>query len=272
MDNYITGTVIKNPLGMSAIISHPEKKTIEEQMIICALTGFESFFLSCGVTDEFDKIPFWSKSAQKLGINFEAVHAPSSNVDYVWSGDEGLGIYKKTTENILDLCSAGEGSKLVLHVGTVDSIGVTQRGLEFWKNIEIYAKKRGVKLCYENANTPKLLEAVISNVDDFHGFCLDIGHQICYTPTKDYATIYGEKLLYTHIHDNFADGRDMHLLPKDGINNWEVYFSKLKEIGYSGTLNLELSCYYSDNYCNMTFDEFVRYSYNRFKEAIDESI
>lgn len=254
--------------GMSALVSHPDKKTVEEQMKIFASVGFESFFLSCGVTEEFEKMPFWSKQARNIGIAFEAVHAPSTMVDYVWKGNEYALIYEKTLKEILDFCSDGEVSKLVLHVGTVPYVEVTQTGLEFWKKAEEYAKKRGVKLCYENANTPKLFEAVISSADYFHGFCFDVGHQLCYTPEKDYVTIYGEKLLYTHIHDNFADGRDMHLLPKDGINDWEHYFLLLNKIGYTGTLNLELSCYHCKDYQKMTFDEFVKHSYKRLSELI----
>ena len=258
----------ENFLGMSAIISHPEKKSIEEQIEISANIGFDSFFLSCDVTNEFEKIPFWSHFAQKHGICFEAVHAPSSMVNSIWFGDEQAIIYKSSTEKILDLCSEGEVSKLVLHVGTDPDIKPSQTGLEFWKNLEIYAKKRGVKLCYENANTPNLFEAVVSDVDSFHGICLDIGHQLCYTPEKDYLNLFGDKIIYTHIHDNLSDGRDMHLLPKDGKNDWNKFFSGLNEVKYKGTYNLELSCYYSDEYKNMTFYDFVEHSYKRLLETV----
>ena len=259
-----------NRLGMSALVSHPDKKTIEEQMEIFASVGFDSFFLSCGVTDEFEKIPYWSKYAKNIGIDFEAVHAPSTMVDSVWKGNEDVVTYEKLLKKILDFCSDGEIPKLVLHVGASPQIDVTQIGLEFWKKAEEYAKNRGVKLCYENANTPNLFEAVVSNADNFHGFCFDVGHQLCYTPEKDYATLYRKKLLYTHIHDNFGDGRDLHFLPKDGINDWYNYFSLLNKIGYTGTLNLELSCYHREDYRNMAFNKFVEHSYNRLVELIRE--
>lgn len=253
----------KNRLGMSALISHPEQKSIEEQMQIFASVGFQSFFLSCGVTEQFEKIPFWSKHAQNIGIDFEAVHAPSAMVDSVWGGGEQALIYKKTTERILDFCSDGAVAKLVLHVGSLPATKVTEAGLAFWEYLEEYARKRGVKLCYENANTPVLFEAVVSRVQDFHGVCFDVGHQLCYTPEKDYAALYGEKLLYTHIHDNLADGRDMHLLPKDGINNWEHYFAQLNEVQYTGTFNLELSCYFCQAYRDMTFYDFAAHCCKR---------
>jgi len=253
--------------GMSAIISHPETKSIEEQLEIFAAAGFESFFLSCDVTDEFEKIPGWSKHAKSSGIEFEAVHAPSAMVDSVWIESENALIYKEKLEGIIGFCSDGEISKIVLHVGTNPNLSPSQRGLDFWRDMENYAKKNGVKICYENANTPKLLEAVVSSSDKFHGFCFDVGHQLCYTPEKDYINLYSNKLIYTHIHDNYANGKDMHLLPKDGVNDWNKYFLSLNNVGYSGTLNLELSCYHMEAYRNMTFKAFVEHSYKRILET-----
>lgn len=250
---------------MSALISHPEKKSIKEQIEIFSTVGFESFFLSCGVTNEFEKIPFWKNVADSVGIQFEAVHAPSDNVDSVWLCEKTID-YEKQTKGILDLCSIAGVSKLVLHVGTNPEIKVTDRGLDFWRNLEEYAKTLGVKLCYENANTPILFEAVVNSMDNFHGVCHDIGHQLCYTPKKNYLEMFGDKILYTHIHDNYADGHDMHLLPKDGYNDWELYFNYLLKTGYSGTLNLELSCYYSDEYKNISFENFAKLAFERLSQ------
>lgn len=252
-----------NHLGMSALISHPEHHSIEEQMAIFAEAGFDSFFLSYGVTDEFEKIPYWSNCARNISIAFEAVHAPSAMVNSVWTGSKNAALYQDKLESILDFCSEGQIPKVVVHVGANPNIDPTQRGLDFWKSMESYAERRGVKLCYENTNAPKLFEAVIASADTYHGFCFDVGHQLCYTPEKDYINIYGKQIIYTHIHDNFADGRDMHLVPKDGINDWDQYFLSLNRIGYTGTLNLELSCYHKEAYRNMTFKEFVEYSYKR---------
>ncbi len=254
-----------NKLGMSALISHPEKKSIEEQIEIFASVGFESFFLSCGVTNEFEKIPLWKNIAESVGIQFEAVHAPSQNVDSVWLC-ENPEIYEKQTKSIIDVCSVAGVSKLVLHVGTNPEIKVTDMGLNFWKKLEKYAKGVNVRLCYENANTPALFETVVNSADDFHGICHDIGHQLCYTPENNYAEMFGDKILYTHIHDNYADGRDMHLLPKDGYNDWDSYFNSLSKKGYSGTLNLELSCYYSEKYKNMSFENFARLAFERLSQ------
>ena len=292
-----------NKLGMSALISHPEKKSIDEQMQIFAAVGFDSFFLSCGVTYEFDEIPYWAACARGAGIDFEAVHAPHDLVDAVWLGTEASHQYQGTMMRIIDLCAEGGVEKLVLHTGNDPKIAPNERGLSVFRTLEDYATSRGVTLCYENANTPALFEAVVSSASAPHGFCHDIGHQLCYTRDKNYISpsflsgaseigngASGDKikgaavksggtndkigannarnLLYTHIHDNLGDGRDLHLLPGDGIQDWRAYFDRLSSIGYRGTLNLELSCYHRPDYCQMTFEGFAKAAHKRLTNMI----
>ena len=259
----------KNKLGMSILISHPDKKSIDEQIEIYAATGFDSFFLSSGVTSHFERIPEWSRIAKKHNIEFEAVHNPSDKVDSIWNLKNCDNQYERTTKEIINFCSDGEVSKLVLHVGTSPLIVASESGLEFWYKLEQYAKSKGIKLCYENSNVPELFTAVIKNSDSYHGICHDVGHQFCYTPNKNYEKIYANKFLYTYLHDNTGNGNDYHFLPGDGSIDWNTYFSDLYKSNYTGTLNLELSCYHSNEYKNMNFENFVALAYNRIKKISD---
>ena len=258
-----------NKLGMSILTSHPDKKSISEQIEIYAKTGFDSFFLSCGVTNQFEKIPEWSSIAKRNNIEFEAVHNPNDNVDSIWQEKILDNQYENSTKRIIDFCSEGEVSKLVLHVGTSPLIRVSECGLEFWYKLEQYAKSKGIKLCYENSNVPELFSAVVKNSDSYHGICHDVGHQFCYTPDKNYEKIYADKFLYTHLHDNAGVGRDQHLIPGDGKINWETYFSQLKNSNYKGTLNLELSCFHSDEYKKMKFKNFTKIAYEKIEKLSD---
>ena len=255
----------QNKLGMSVLSSHPEQMPIEEQIALFADTGFDSVFLSCGVTKEFEKIPFWAMTARQHDVVLEAVHNPISIVDSVWLGQEGAEQYEENTKKILDFCSQAEVSKLVIHVGRSADVAVSETGLAFWRKLELYAKQRGVQLCYENSGTPALLAAVVENADAFHGVCHDIGHQLCCTPEIHYEKLYGDRILYTHLHDNFGANRDSHLLPQDGMVDWNTYFHALKNANYRGTLNLELSCLYSATYREMPFPEFVRLAHTRIR-------
>lgn len=254
----------KNKLGMSALISHPETPGIEEQIRLFARVGFDSFFLSSGVTDRFDLIPEWSALAREGGIEFEAVHHPTGNVDAVWTGGEGRENYERGVRQNIELCSEGEVARLVLHVGSSPSVTPNDDGLELWHRLEQYAEHQGVMLCYENSTAPEVFEAVARNAGAYHGVCHDVGHQSCYTPHKRYEETFARRIAYTHLHDNLGAGRgDLHFLPGDGVINFGAYFERLRAASYGGTLNLELSCYHRAEYREMSFESFARLAYER---------
>ena len=82
------------------------------------------------------------------------------------------------------------------------------------------------------------------------GFCWDTGHEQCYNFGKDMTAKYGDRLVCTHLNDNYGmtDVNDMtwlddsHLMPFDGITNWQSVADRLREHGYKGELTFELTC------------------------------
>jgi sugar phosphate isomerase/epimerase len=50
----------------------------------------------------------------------------------------------------------------------------------------------------------------------------------------------GDKLKAVHIHDNMGK-EDEHLIPGDGIIDWNAFADALREIGYTGVISLETS-------------------------------
>ncbi len=247
-------------LGMSITNSHTENLSIEEQIVYYAREGFDLFFLSCGVTEDFYKIPSWSRLAEKSGIEFEAVHAPSGYVNTVWESGDGYTLYMRKTKEIIDFCSDGCVSRLVLHSAAGRDIKSCEIGLERFASLEGYAEKAGVHLCYENSDNLSTLSALLENCSPFHGFCWDTGHNLCYTPNENLGKLFGKKLMYTHLHDN--DGKsNLHLLPFDGINDWESILKAVRDADYGGTLNLELSCRGKSEYNLMSYADFTHAAY-----------
>lgn len=261
-----------NKLGMSIMISHKDKMSIENQIRLFSEVGFDSFFLSCGVTNDFNLIPFWSEIAKENNICFEAVHAPSGGANSIWYNDDSAEEYLKQLRQIIDYCHKGRVDKIVMHVSCGIAPTISEIGLERYFQLEKYAKDKGVHICYENGDSVDNMSAVLAHSDDFHGFCLDIGHKECYTPNVPLLNMFKDKLLYTHIHDNLGanlpDGvyKDLHLLPFDGIIDFENFTKTIKGIGYKGTLNLELSANGKTEYNNMTYDDFVKEAYKRLKK------
>lgn len=116
------------------------------------------------------------------------------------------------------------------------------------------------------------LDAVMDHIQDpFHGFCWDIGHNACYSPHIDMAKKYGQRLKCLHIHDNRGITRpgdidyrdDLHLLPFDGILDWEWFAGQLRARSYEGPITLEVSCLHGDSYQAMTMPQYLAQAYQR---------
>ncbi len=263
-------------LGMSAIVSHPSAPSIGEQISLYAAVGFDAFFLSCGVTEEYHRIPEWAMDARRAGILFEAVHAPTDGVNALWSSaDDAEGTcaaqaYIARAQGLIDHMAAGEVDKLVLHVAYGTPPPVSETGLARFFALEAYASERGVCLCYENATGTEHITAAVRNASPGHGFCHDCGHNACYTPEADLLGACGDRLLFTHIHDNRGGGNgDLHLMPFDGDRDWARYAATLAATGYTGTLNLELACMHSDQYRAWTFEQFAKEALARLHRLHD---
>ncbi len=266
-----------NALGISIINSHPEAESISEQIRLFDRIGFDSFFLSSGVTADFHRIPEWADLAAGVGMEFEAVHAPTDGVNALWdpSARETAEAYMARLRRIIDFCGEGGVRYVVMHVAYGTPHPVTPEGLARLSTLEDYAAEWEVHLCYENAGISEHLTAAVRNAGPGHGFCHDTGHNLCYTPMVDYLPACGDKLLYTHLHDNGGQaddagriypgraGADLHLLPYDGVMDWSHYMKRLAAVGYRGTLNLELSCTWRSEYRQMTYPRFLEIAFER---------
>ena len=76
--------------------------------------------------------------------------------------------------------------------------------------------------------------------------CLDTGHaNISGQDVAHMARLYGDKLVALHLQDNYGKigpiYEDLHLLPTCGRIPWQDVFAALRDIGYEGTLNLEVN-------------------------------
>lgn len=251
---------------MSLLVSHPNSPSPEEQIKLFAKVGFDSVFFSSGIGVGFERIPALARCAADCNIALEAVHAPSRGLDSIWIDRERGDAVFFDLLRILEFCHIGAVDKLVIHTVISPETPTTELGLEFWRRLEFEAMRLGVHLCYENSCSVPHLDAVLSNSHPFHGFCYDTGHENCYTPCAHLIERWGERIIYTHLHDNFgisSPERDLHYLPFDGDIDWESIMHRLAEVGYGGTLNLELACLHSEDYRKIKFDEFVLAAYDR---------
>lgn len=124
---------------------------------------------------------------------------------------------------------------------------------EYFRKLVPYAREYGVKIALENmpgshvpCGTIKELVDCIDAIDsEYLVACLDTGH--CnYSGQRfvsgenigDAIRMLGDRIACLHIHDN--DGRDdQHLMPYNGIIDWNDFIAALREIKYQGVINLE---------------------------------
>lgn len=190
---------------------------------------------------------------ESYGLAVHQAHAP-------WIWGEGRDQTPTDRENWLEAVKKAifgthtlGAKKLVLHAlmpydDTDKCTGeVISLNEEFIASVADYAKEYGITVCLENLPFPKhpvsSVKEVCAMVDkisrDNLGICLDTGHAAMYDTDVAAAVRYiGNRLLALHIHDNMGD-RDSHLIPGDGIIDWEAFSAALADVGYTGEISLE---------------------------------
>ena len=119
------------------------------------------------------------------------------------------------------------------------------------KQLLAFVQQRGVSIAFENLEGAEYLCALLTRYQNHPnvGFCWDCGHDACYPPKTDLLRRFGDKLIMTHLHDNFGvrdpagilNGKDdLHFIPYDGSNDWEHTISRLQSAARQEILNFEL--------------------------------
>lgn len=246
------------------------KIPIEEQIPLIKKTGFDGFFTMYTGSEPLGS---WARLLKDHQLDFEAVHGPFQFANRMWEAGKAGDGYLDFMKSILYDCRQAQVHRFILHT-TVGNHApqVNKEGLARFQDLCDYAKSLDIHICFENIEPLPHLRAVMDSVQDpFHGFCWDIGHNLCYTPDTDMLKLYGDRLMCLHIHDNRGvtqpgniDYRDdLHLLPFDGILDWDWYASQLNLCHYQGPVTLEVSDQNRPGYLAMSAEEYFAAAYER---------
>ena len=258
-------------LGISVVEDSPIP--CKEQIKMFKAAGFDCFFVSNYNADS--PISICRKTADEAGIQFETIHGPffgEGDANQLWMEGEAGDRVLRFHLHQLQACIDYNVPKYIMHttIGTT-APQITETGICRFIKLAEHAQNNSVKLCFENLEPLPHLHRIMAEIQDYHGFCWDVGHNLCYSPHIDMIGLYGDRLLCTHIHDNlgvtqpgnigFRD--DRHLLPFDGIMDWAYIAEKIKKSGYNGPLTLELSLKGKRAYSEMQFYDFITEAYKR---------
>lgn len=222
------------------------------------------------------------------GLIYQSVHAPFKYCGKMWEeGEEGELEVARQIRCLRD-CASVDVNLVVLHtIIGFDKFTPNELGIQRFGRIFDAAKQYGVTVALENTEGEVYLEALMNAYRDHPavGFCIDTGHEMCYNESRDMITKYGDRLVSTHINDNMRVTGDhitwhddAHLLPFDGLADWEGVARRLKAVGYKGPLTFELTVKNKpnrnthDRYAHLDFDGFVSLALERarrFGEMMD---
>ena len=221
-----------------------------EQITLFKSKGFDGFFT--GWSPDKD-IAALKVHADREGMLYQSLHAPFKNSKYMWT--EGKDTEAAVAELIAcaESCARNGIGLMVAHafIGFKDHTP-NEAGLRNFERVAARAKELGVKIALENTEGEEYLEALMAHLRGYEnvGFCWDTGHELCYNHSKDMLALYGDRLLGTHLNDNLGirdfGGEityydDLHLLPFDGVGDWEDIAARLAAHHFDGPLTFELS-------------------------------
>ncbi len=252
-----------------------------EHLGIIKDAGFDATFTSW----DHQNAEALAEHIEKLGLYYQSIHAPFSKTDRLWKeGDEGKAKLDELLSCLND-CARFDIPIMVVHtfIG-FDEHSPNEIGLSRFARLVDEAERLGVKLAFENVEGEEYLAAVMERFSDSKavGFCFDSGHQLCYNANTDMLSLYGDRLIHTHLNDNLGvSGEritwhdDLHLPVGEGKNDWKSVMRKIRAAGYNDVLMCELSLTNKpnhnelDRFIAMPIEEFYAYSLSALKKACE---
>ena len=273
----------KQKLCLGLMPSLPEPP--EEQVKLIKAAGFDAVFAEWNGRGSLDEI---AEEIKNQDLIFQSVHAPFTKSAHMWGEDEERAeIALKELLDCLDDCEKLGAPIMVVHafIGFEDH-NPTAIGIKRFEKVVNSAEEKGIKIAFENTEGEEYLDALMEAFKNNKnvGFCLDTGHEMCYNRHRDMLLSYGDRLIATHLNDNLGISRedgeifwtdDLHLLPFDGIADWDDIAARLDKWGYNGILTLELTVkskpdrHENDKYAAMPTESYLAEAYSRACRVAD---
>lgn len=249
-----------------------------EQIAMLRDAGFDGFF--SGWVRNADILAL-KKKGEQAGMLYQSVHAPFTHVDELWYENAHT---PQAVEELVDCVRATADAEVPIMVCHAfigfDQHNPTPEGLRNFEPIIREAERLGVKVALENTEGEEYLAALMQhfNGSPAVGFCWDTGHEMCYNHSQDMLALYGDRLLCTHLNDNLGikdyTGQitwrdDLHLLPLDGVGDWQDIVRRLNQHHFDGPLTFELTKtskegrHDNDLYASMDFRVYLAMAYQR---------
>lgn len=275
----------KTKIGIS--VGGGYRVPVKELLSIVKGAGFDAVSPEYSASGGTDTV---IEAAREMGLAVQSVHAPFGKAADMWKRDRELSdAALAELLRPLELCSRCGVPIMVVHawIGFDYKFDPEELSFEAFDKLVSEAKRLGVKIAFENTEGEEYLFALLDRyrADDTVGFCWDSGHEMCYNRSRDLIKDLKDRLLVTHLNDNLGISRedgvtfwtdDLHLLPYDGICDWDNATARLKTARPLEILNFELSINSKPNrrendiYAEMGLCAFFAEAYKRAKKIADK--
>ena len=190
---------------------------------------------------------------QKQNMTIQSLHAPHGDIAYLWNPANPLSaMVQKRITDCITACARFQIPTAVVHgwQGLDYTFSTVPLDFSAFNRIVDYAERNNICIAFENLEGEEYLEALMTHYHDRScvGFCWDSGHDHCYPHKLDFLEAFGQRLIMTHLNDNFGlrastgvpnANDDLHFLPYDGNIHWEDAISRLKTLPKQKIINFE---------------------------------
>ena len=253
--------------------------TLPEKIEKTALAGWDGMFTGWDREKGNKHIAALIKDA---GLIYQSIHAPFEHCDRLWEKDRVADDEEAMlTKCLQDASDAGVGIVVMHAIIGMDKNTPNETGVERFYRLAEKALHLGVKIAVENTEGESYLDAVINALNGHPaiGYCIDTGHEMCYNHCHDIIGRFGRKIIATHLNDNmkmtgekltWLDGS--HMMPFDGLADWQSIVLRLKKAEYTGPLTFELvpvnrpGRHTHDIYSALSPDEFLSLALTKAKK------
>lgn len=213
---------------------------VEERIKKIKEAGFDGVITTADPRFDYQngKLSKQMKLFKKYGLGVSSLHARyvKEELPKFWlEGKDGDKIKKDIIKDVKLAKKYGFKCVVVHMRGFYSKIG-EKRFMDILKVCEKY----NIPLAVENLLSSKIFMDIFKNISHpYLKFCYDSGHDHCDHSNFDYLSLYADKLVTLHLHDN--DGTDdHHTLNQLGTTDWDMIASKLAKINPNINLDYEL--------------------------------
>lgn len=180
------------------------------------------------------------------------VHAPFADINIASLSKPILKTVLKRLERSISFSSDLDASVWIFHPGLKTGTSMFYPGMDWIQNLKTIrvllkiANDYNVKIAIENV--PEPYPFLMKNVEDFKKFyeelnddidlVFDVGHANLNKQMDQFLTVFGDKIVHIHAHDNRGDF-DEHLGIGQGSVDWKSFADGLRRINFDKIVVVE---------------------------------